>query len=113
MAGLGNSGWKIKQTDGVIQTDTVYQPSEKRMYVHTHQPNRDAILRHNQRLASISRDHKDLKRGLRIPEEDFPMICERYPGLIRGTPEERQNALTKVMAAHPEYVIIHHTKRLF
>lgn len=113
MGDLGKRHWRQKQSDGVIATETVFQPHENKLYVNTTQPNRHAILKNNERLSRQSGDHRDLARGLRIPEEDFPMVCQRFPNLISGTREEQQAAMTQVMAAHPEFVVIKHRKRFF
>ena len=113
MAGLGNRKWKHKTSDGVIQTETVFQPHENKLYVETTQPNKTAILRNNQRLANQSRDHREIRRGLRIPEEDFPIVCERYPDLIKGTREEQQAAMGKIMEMHPEYVVVQYQRKYF
>lgn len=113
MAGLGNRHWREKRSDGVIQTETVFQPHESKLYVNTTQPNKAAILKKNHALKRQSGDHTKIKRGLRIPEEDFGAICARYPKFIKGTREEQQAAMGEIMRLHPEYVIVDYTKRYF
>ena len=113
MGALGNRHWRQKTSDGVIQTETVFQPHENRLYVNTTQPNKNQILKNNHDLKKQSRDHTKIKRGLRIPEEDFGVICNRYPLFIRGTPEEQQAAMGEIMRRHPEYVIVDYTQRCF
>jgi hypothetical protein len=110
---LSRNSWRESTTDGVIQTDFAFQASEDKLYVHTHQPNKVEILRQNARDAKYSADHRDLRRGVRIPEEDFGYVCRRWPGLVRGTLEERQKALSELMRAHPEWIRIKYTKKIF
>lgn len=110
---LGNRHWRESHGDGVIRTELAFQPHEDKLYIETSQPNKRAILENNRKLAQLSGDHKDLARGLRIPEEDWPTVIIRWPNLVRGTQDERREALTQVMAAHPEWVIIRHTRRSF
>lgn len=108
---LSRNSWKESSSDGVIQTDVAFQAHEDKLYVQTHQPNKRAILENNRKLESISDRHTKLARGVRIPEEDFGPLCSRYPELLTGTPEEKQQALTRIMQAYPEYVVIRHTNK--
>ena len=103
---LGNRHWRESHGDGVIKTEMAYQPSEGKLYVETTQPNKRAILENNRRLASLSDRHTTQRRAIRIPEEDFPMVVKKWPTIVKGTNEERQQALTQIMAAHPEWAII-------
>ena len=110
---LSNNSWKETTWDGCIQTTTAFQAHENKLYVETKQPGRNAVLEDNKRLRSLSRDHTTLRRGLSIPEEDFGTVCERYPLLLKGTPDEKKQAMSQIMAAWPEYVIIEHTPKYF
>ena len=79
----------------------------------THQPNKRQILEQAQRMRSVSNLHTQLKRGVRIPEDDFPAVVTRWPNIVRGTNEERQQALTAIMQAHPEWITIEHRRKFY
>ena len=67
-----------------------------------HQPTNNIILERNNELRKNPGAQKDLTFGRQvanIPFEEYEMLRRKYPDLIHGDSEQRQNRLMKILAS--------------
>lgn len=98
--------WSQTWNDGITTTKVAYQPHEDKLYVNRESNHEKAILDQNN---SMRNDDGFVKNGnvrmvIRVSQEKYVELIKQYPGLIRGTAEDRRRTWELIGKEHPEYV---------
>lgn len=93
--------------DGVIQTRSVYQPHENRLYVEHTQLNEGAILAANAEKKKL--DHRPGEWAQQIaciPEITYNKWLRQYPELRSPAKQDRMTKLMQLIQLHPEVMVV-------
>ena len=98
---------KSRINDGLYTKKIVEQPHDGRTYVETTQNNENAILEENAEWRKQEQTKLQFGRQVaRIPQLAYNNLLKQYPELRTGDRHQRNKALMKILAEHPEWRVV-------